>query len=191
MKKIFVGIVILFWILHTEKLTVSANAGFSSFLSSIEIQPIQCVEVSIPEYSGFKSFMSFKTFGKKTAQYELQQLATTDANGLRKINDYYIIAVGSYFEAQVGQRIDLVLENGEVIKCLVGDEKADKDTDSANIFSRNNGCMSEFIVDTCLLEKTVKKHGDVSFLPDEEWNSPVTKIILYDEIEEDLWQSQD
>lgn len=188
MKGLIIGTYVLTLALQCNNLT--ASAGFTAAIENIEIPTIQCEEYTIPEYSGFKSFMSYKTFGKNTNQHKLQQLAVTDENGFRRVKDYYVIAVGSFFEARIGQRIDLILENGEVIKCLVGDEKAEKDTDITNIFSRNN-CMSEFVVDLKQLEATVKNRGDVSFFPDEEWASPVVKVILYDEDLEDVWQSEE
>lgn len=190
MKSFIIGMYGLTLVLQGTNYADSVTAGFSAVMESMEIPTIQCEEYLIPEYSGFKSFMSYKTFGKKSNQYKLQQLATTDENGFRRVNDYYIIAIGSFFEAKVGQRVNLVLENGEVIKCVVGDEKAAKDTDPSNIFSRNN-CMSEFVVDLKALENTVKSRGDVSFFPDEEWDSPVVKVILFEEYMEDVWQSQD
>lgn len=190
MKGFLIGACLLAFTLQSNKLTDMPAAGITALIEDTEIPTIQCVEYTIPEYSGFKSFMSYKTFGKRSNQYKLQQLAVTDENGFRRVNDYYVVAVGSFFNARVGQRIDLILENEEVIKCVVGDEKADKDTDISNIFSRNN-CMSEFVVDLKSLEDTVKNRGDVSFFPNEEWDSPVVKVIVYEEDLEDLWQLED
>lgn len=180
MKKALAGALVLLLSLNCFKLTVKANAGFTSFVNSIEPTPIQCVTYSIPEYSGFKSYMSYKLFGKWTDQYELQQFAVTDEYGFRRFEDYYIIAMGTFFDSQIGQRVDLVLQNGEVIKCVIGDKKAEQDTDSSNMFSKNN-CLSEFLVDTKNLETTVKSRGDVSHFPNEKWDSPVTEVIVYDE----------
>lgn len=38
-----------------------------------------------------------------------------------KLDDRYLIAVGSKFNTLPGQYIDLILENGVVIKCMMGD----------------------------------------------------------------------
>ena len=48
------------------------------------------------------------------------------------------------------------------------------------MFSTND-CLSEFLVDTRSLEKTIKRRGDVSTFPVEEWDSPVSRVIIYDE----------
>ena len=180
MKRLLLGAGILVLALSCNKITVSADAGFTQFIKDIDCPVITCTEYKIPEYSGFKSFMTYKKFGKKTAQYELQLSAITDEYGFRKVDDYYMVAIGSHFNTSVGQRVDLVLENGEVIQCVVGDHKAKKDTDSANIFTKNN-CMSEFIVDAKILDKTVKAKGDVSMFPNEQWDSPVIEVVVYDE----------
>ena len=179
MKRLLLGVGV-FLTLSCCKLDVSADAGFTQYIKEIECPPITCVEYKVPEYSGFKSFMTYKKFGKNTTQYALQQLAITDDHGFRKLDDYYMIAIGCYFNAEVGQRVDLVLENGEVIQCVVGDHKAKQDTDTAHIFTRNN-CMSEFIVDAKVLDKTVKTKGDVSMFPNEQWNSPVVEVVVYEE----------
>lgn len=187
MKRVILGAGVLFLALNCHKLTVQADEGFTKYVQDIECTPFTCVEYSIPKYSGFKSYMSYSLFGKNTDQYTLQQMAVTDEEGFRRIDDYYVVAVGSYFGTSVGQRIDLKLLNGETIKCVVGDEKANKDTDKTNMFSKNN-CLSEFLVDTKVLNTTVKNRGDVSYFPEEQWDSPVTEVIVYEEylLEENL-----
>ena len=135
-------------------------------------------EYNIPEYSGKKSWMRYQKITKKNSpQLALQQKATTDQNGFRKLDGRYMVAVGTCFNAGVGTNIDLVLKNGTVIKCVVGDIKANEHTDSANMFT-SNGCMSEFIVDKATLNAAVKRDGDCSSLQDS-WNSPVAKVLVY------------
>ena len=180
MKRVLVGALVLLLTFNCDKLNVEANQGFTLFMDNIDVKPIECAEYIVPNYSGFKSYMTYKKFSKSSEQYSLQQLAITDEYGFRRFEDYYIIAMGSFFGAKVGQRVDLVLENGEVIKCVIGDAKADNDTDASNIFSKNN-CLSEFLVDTKKLEPTVKGRGDVSHFPNEQWDSPVTEVIVYEE----------
>jgi hypothetical protein len=122
--------------------------------------------------------MSYKKLTDKSSlQYELQQYCHTDENGFRRYNDYYCVAVGTAFNMQIGQRFDIILENNTIIKCVVGDIKADIDTDKSNTFT-SQGCCSEFLVDTSKLHGTVKTMGDCSFLH-EEWNSPCVNFTVY------------
>lgn len=141
------------------------------------------IEFTIPKTSGFKSYMGYNLFSKSSKQYKLQQYANTDENGLRVVNDRYMIAVGTHYfsdsETIIGTYLDLILENGTVIECVVGDIKADIHTDEDNIVTLHNGCVSEFICDTSTLHNKAKSMGDVSYIF-EEWNSPVNKIIVYE-----------
>ncbi len=185
--KLFLGIITFFFIAYCNLLCSHASdsdmgdAGFTSFIKSIEIEVPECQNYDVPENSGFKSFMTYTLFSKKSNQYQLQSLCLTDSDGFRKIGDYYCIALGTFFDAEIGQRIDLELENGQTIKCVLGDVKADCHTDKANIFTTRNNCMSEFIVDPNNLDSTVKKQGNVSCLPTQDWDSPVILVRIYDE----------
>ncbi|MBR4315031.1 MAG: hypothetical protein IKP66_09000, partial [Lachnospiraceae bacterium] len=59
----------------------------------------------------------------------------------------YCIAVGSFYTTQIGQKIDLVLTNGTVIKCILGDCKSDEHTDETHRYHAIDGSVAEFIVD--------------------------------------------
>lgn len=163
------------------------TAGFSKFITTIDnniekevdITTPKCITYLIENHSGLKSYMSYKALTSKSSyQYKLQQKADTDNNGFRKINRRYCVAVGTAFNAQVGQYLDVSLENGTIIECVVGDIKADEDTDKSNTFTKN-GCCLEFIVDIRYLDETCKVMGDCSNLYNE-WDSPCREYCIYD-----------
>ena len=133
-----------------------------------------------PENSGFKSFMDYRTItNTESKQYKLQQhYAYTGEHGIRMADSRYIVAIGTYFTPNVGQYFDIILENGTVIPCILGDQKADVDTDSNNIITKHNGCMSEFIVDSDMLNDDVKFYGDMSYCS-KDWDSPIKTIKVY------------
>ncbi len=137
----------------------------------------------IPEYNGFKSYErgileNGKTiFHKGTKQFELQKRAKT-RNGFRKVKGRYLVAIGSRFTKNIGQYVTLILENGYKIPCIVGDQKADQDTDASHTFTENE-CCSEFIVDMRTLDEDIKEKGDVSNFR-KAWDSPVSAIIVYE-----------
>ena len=139
-----------------------------------------CKEYHIPNSEGFKSFMSYKTITDKSSrQYELQkEYAYTGDYGVRKVNGRFCVAIGTAFDVKTGTYFDLILENGTVIPCIVGDIKAENHTLSDNITTAKNGCVSEFIVDIRKLKRNIKTHGDVSYA-ESSWNSPVVKIYVY------------
>lgn len=133
-----------------------------------------------PENSGFKSFMDYRTItNTESHQYKLQQhYAYTGEHGIRMADSRYIVAIGTYFTPDIGQYFDIILENGTIIPCILGDQKADADTDSNNIITKHNGCMSEFIVDSDALNKDVKFYGDMSYCL-KDWDSPIKTIKVY------------
>lgn len=146
-------------------------------IETVEEQPYVDGNVYwVPNNSGFKSYMPYTAISRWT-QYEIQQIAYTNEKGLRMVDGRYCVAIGSHFNCEIGQAFDLILENGVVIPCIMGDQKADSDTDGNNIFT-GNGCCTEFIVDMSCLDHYSKIMGDVSYAY-EGWDSPVSMIITY------------
>ena len=137
-------------------------------------------EYDIPKSSGFKSYMPYKAItSKNSPQYILQRdEAYTGEYGIRQVDGRYCVAVGSYFTDKIGTYLDLILENGIVIPCVLADQKADKDTCNKNIVTMHNGCVSEFVIDSEYLDSKAKRMGDMSYC-NEDWNSPVKTIRVY------------
>lgn len=154
-----------------------------AYISSKYITDIPCpnIEFDIPENNGFKSYMSYKSITDKSSrQYDLQKnYAYTGNYGIRMINNRYCIAIGTAFNAEIGDYVDLELKNGETIQAIVSDIKANEHTDHNNIATISNGCVSEFIVDAKVLASNIARQGDVSAAK-EEWNSEVSTIRIYD-----------
>lgn len=146
----------------------------------ISDEEVSYKEYEVPNTSGFKSYMSYKTItSTNSKQYKLQQQAYTGDYGIREVDGRYCVAIGSYFTSEIGTLFDLVLENGTVIPCILADQKADRHTDSKNIVTTHNGCMSEFVVDMSSLQSSAKLHGDMSYVNDE-WDSPVEYLRVYE-----------
>lgn len=124
----------------------------------------------------FKSYMDYRRLGKYF-QKDLQDVAITDSDGFRRVDDRYIVAVGTGVCKCVGEYITLVLENGTEIECIVGDIKDDIHTQENNIVTSANLCVSEFIIDSDVMSKRLLSKGSVSFAF-EEWKSKVEYIKL-------------
>lgn len=133
-------------------------------------------EYSIPNYdTSFKTYMDYRCITDKTsAQYMLQMEAYTDNMGLRKYEDHYIIAMGTYYSDNVGDTFKITLDNDYSFNVIIGDIKADCHTDSKNMYSpvydENGNFVSanviEFIVDTKKLDRSVKKLGTIEAYDD-------------------------
>lgn len=131
-------------------------------------------EYPITDGNTTKTVLPYKAFGRNTKQAKLQSLCQTNEVGLRVYDGRFTIAVGTYFNTAIGQYFDLVLENGTVIPCIMGDLKADIHTDSRGLFTEASGCMTEFIVDRTYLPN--KNSATYCY---EEWNSKVVNVIVY------------
>ena len=129
----------------------------------------------------FKSYESYKAITSKTSpHYKLQnQYAITGPEGIRKVDDRFCVALGSYFTTTIGQYVDVVLANGTIIPCILGDQKSDKHTDELHIAHMSDGSIVEFIVDLDVLNELPRKMGNISYVYPE-WRSPVVQVIVYD-----------
>lgn len=141
----------------------------------------------VPVTSTFKTYEDYRGLTKRNSpQHALQSQATTDPNGLRVVNNRYLVAVGSYFTDDIGTPIDVTLDNGSVIPCIVGDAKADRHTKANHSVGVNNNDAVEFIVDTKHLNTTAKARGDISYIPG--FAGAVESITIVDESLEDIIQ---
>lgn len=153
-----------------------------SYISRAYISNEECsfVVYDVPKNSGFKSYMPYTAITDKSSkQYKLQQIASTNSYGIRYVNNRYLVAIGTAFNANVGTYVDIILTNDTVIPCIVADIKSNKHTDSSHMVTKENGCLTEFVVDSGLLNKMVKRMGDISYCFDE-WESCVENIKVYE-----------
>lgn len=117
--------------------------------------------------SDFKSYMDYRCITNTSSdQYKLQQKCYTDDNGLRVYDGYYAVALGTYYSSTIGDKFHITLDTGEEFDVIVGDVKADCDTDKTNRYVPVNGNIIEFIVDTKKLPKDVRWMGTISALDD-------------------------
>lgn len=117
---------------------------------------------TVPSDNSFKAFMDYRTITSTgSKQYKLQELCSTDSLGLRVCDGRYTVAIGTGYKAPVGTYIDVLLEDGTVLPCIVGDIKQDCHTNATNMYVEHNGNAVEFIVDASKLDKAAKVSGSV------------------------------
>lgn len=141
-------------------------------------------EMNVPNCdTSFKSYMSYKCITNKISdQYKLQLSAWTDNMGLRRVDDYYLVAMGTYYSDTIGDKFRITLEGDKTFDVMIGDIKADIHTDSSNMYSPvydENGTFKsanviEFIIDTKAVDKKVRLMGDISAY--EEFKGNIVKI---------------
>ena len=170
--------------LATEPPTEATEPSEPPILMAPKPVPIY-TEIEVPpqylKYDDFKSYENWRSIkSKNSPHYKLQNTyAYTGEDGIRMVEGRYCIAVGSYFTTRIGQYIDVVLQNGTVIKCILGDQKADAHTDELHISHNSDHSIVEFIIDKQVMDPRILKLGTVSYLY-KEWQSPVVKILVYD-----------
>ena len=158
-----------------------------AYISRDYISDQECdfVMYDIPKYEGFKSWMSYKAITNRSSkQYRLQQIASTGYAGMRTVNNRYCVAIGTAFNADIGTYIDLILEDGFVIPCIVADIKNPKHTDANNVFTitgktKKTICCTEFIIDPDKLNVNAMESGNISDC-NELWTEYVRAIVVYD-----------
>ena len=151
----------------------------------ISDEECEFVMYDIPKYEGFKSWMSYKAITNRSSkQYKLQKIASTGYAGIRTVNNRYCVAIGTAFDASIGTYIDLILEDGFVIPCIVADIKSPKHTDANNVFTitgktKKTICCTEFVIDPEKLNLDAMESGNISDC-NELWTECVRAIVVYD-----------
>lgn len=140
--------------------------------------------INVPVEYTKRDFKSYEDYRNITSiyspHYRLQhEYAYTGEDGIRMVNGRYCIALGSYFVTRIGQYVDIVLANGTIIPCILGDQKADHHTGDLHIAHSTDSSVVEFIVDRKVLPDLPRKMGSISYSYSE-WRSPVVQVIVYD-----------
>lgn len=124
-----------------------------------------------------------------STQYQLQQIARTDEVGRRIVQDSkgewrFCVALPAYWAGgtskDIGRCFDLVMANGAIIKCVLGDNKKIEHSLNGEGKYGRKGEIIEIQCDGNLIPQIVKQMGDASYFGDE-WRGDVAKIIVYDE----------
>ena len=159
---------------QVENLTASSgNANNAKSKTNKDNENAETLEeMKIPNCdTSFKSYMDYRYITNKASdQYKLQLSAWTDNMGLRKVDDYYLVAMGTYYSDNIGDKFRITLEGDKTFDVMIGDVKADIHTDKNNMYSpvyNSNGSFKsanviEFIIDKKTVSKKVKLWGDVS-----------------------------
>lgn len=104
----------------------------------------------------FKSYMDYRTItATSTTQWRLQQQATTDEAGFRKIGGRYLVAVSKTY-GKAGDWIVIILDGERQIDAIIGDIK------SGTTCTHPDGSMLEFIVDVSKMDKALRRSGNLN-----------------------------
>lgn len=132
------------------------------------------------------TYMDYRAITDITSkQYKLQQdpYCVVDERGFLMYRDnWYVVAMGSYW-GKIGDKFIIHLENGELIPVILGDMKADVDTDNLNYAHEKDGHVVEFLIDSssgAMMQKGMSRIGLVNkAFP--EWDSKIVSICKMEE----------
>ena len=139
--------------------------------------------------SSFKTWMNYKAVTNKSSpQYKfIRQYGWSDNEGFMRCSgerdlgieqDYYLIALGSYYGTTIGTKYRITLDTGNVFYGVLADCKSNSHTNSTNQYVLKNKNIVEFLVDKSKLNKDVKKMGSANvYMP---LNGKVIKIERID-----------
>lgn len=140
----------------------------------ISAEPIDALSLFDTEETWFKAYMDYRTITDTSSQqYALQQEAWTDSQGLRRIGDDYLVAMGTgWLTEGCGERFLITLENGTQFTVMIGDIKADCHTDATRRYRpcESGANVVEFIVDTQCMTAEARDAGTISVYPGMEGN---------------------
>lgn len=148
-----------------------------------------CIVYDIPNWDGYchsetKTFMGYQAVTMTSSpQYQLlnSAYAFTDEHGLRMYDDgtgaRYCVAVGSYYTTTIGQKFDLVMEDGHYVPCILGDAKADIHTNWSNQYGSAHGDVVEFIIDNTVYYQVYDLSGTVNWV--DGLSGKIQSIVLY------------
>lgn len=104
----------------------------------------------------YELIRSVNTINYKLSHGVGYNTSTDYLTGIRVCSGRYLIAIGSGY-GMPGDKIDLVMENGKVLRCIVGDGKSDAHTDPTHrfhvggmdhgVYYPGDGSVAEFIID--------------------------------------------
>jgi len=139
------------------------------------------------QYKPFTWYTSYNVPG--SAQARLQKVARTAENGVRVVTDpegfeRYCVALGTYWAGahpeHIGRCVDVVMENGTVLRCVLADVKRTEHTKKGqNKYGLGNNDILEFICDKNVLCEAAKVCGNCSKIS-AEFEGDVKRLIVWD-----------
>lgn len=183
MKKIFKALLIVLIVAFivspaktADQTTVKVTENVCVTVNVVKEKPqeIRYESLEVPNVNNsFKTWMSYKAVtNKRSPQYNyIHTYGWSDEQGFMRAKadeayeieqDYYMIALGSYYGTEIGTKYRITLDTGEIFYGVLADCKNDKHTNSTNQYIPHNGNMVEFLVDKTKLNKDVRKTGNAS-----------------------------
>lgn len=123
--------------------------------------------------TGFRSWMPYTALRSGTPQYKVVHMASPNKYGVLEYKGRAVVALGTGWGFTIGDTATIHTTNGS-FKVVVGDWKANCDTDASNKVTVSNGCVAEFIIDRSCLAGCIRTSGSVASVS--KYSGKVTSI---------------
>lgn len=193
-KKIFLILLLLIVIYLSQNSNQTISSDLNVSVSYTSKLVAKYTDLGVPNINSyFKTWMSYTAITDKSSpQYKfINTYGYFDNEGFMRTNgesdlgiteDYYMIALGSYYGTSIGTKYRITLDTGRVFYGVLADCKANVHTNSTNQYVPHNKNIVEFIVNPKLLNKDVKRMGSANvYMP---LNGKISKIERIDFIYE-------
>ncbi len=152
---------------------VSAALIFSLGAISASAIDVTYTPFDVPSINtSFKTYMDYRTItNTDSPQYKyIQRWGWSDWDGFMRADgetdlgitdNYYMIALGSYYGTEIGTKYRITTDTGNVFYGVLCDQKDDDNTDATNRYAYNDDVV-EFIVDTARLNPLVRMMGSAN-----------------------------
>lgn len=166
---------------------IMSLAGTTASALTVKYTPMGVPNIN----SSWKTWMDYrKVTSKNSPQYKfIHKWGWSDSEGFMRCSgesdlgvtdDYYLIALGSYYGTTIGTKYKITTDTGNVFYGALADCKADRHTNSTNQYAGHNDVV-EFLVNDDILNKQVRRTGNANvYMP---LNGKIAKIERMDFVE--------
>lgn len=139
------------------------DTGFSIEKMLAKPKPTILDRFGVPDGEGVcnstnKTYMAYTAVTSKNSnQYKLLygvSAYTDTVSGLRMVDGRYCVATGTFYASRIGTKLNLIMANGSVVECILGDVKSDAHTDPTHRYQAQDGSVVEMIVDYSYFKST-------------------------------------
>ena len=137
-------------------------------------------KMKLPKVSGATKTYAYYTAvtAKGSPQYALlnsEECYTDEKTGIRMVDDYYCVALGSFYGSTIGTKYRITFSTGDSIKVILCDQKSDRHTDSNHQYAVKNCDIMEFYVEKGKIPSNVRgNYGNL-----EQFSGDIVKIERY------------
>lgn len=179
-KRIFISaiailVVMILLVIFGLAMIVIQRTMFRAIIAEAAgVTDVTYTPMGVPEInSSFKSWMDYNMITDHASPQwaYIQRWGWCDGNGFMRADgerdlgitdDYYMVALGSYYGTGIGTKYRITTDTGNVFYAVLCEQKADCNTDWLHQYGTDNNDVVEFIIDETRLDRLVMSVGSAN-----------------------------